>query len=211
MSDLKYGEVDWNSGDAGSGGKKAEFMKLTEGSNVVRIMANPIQYYVHWLELPDGSRKKLNSPVDSPDLVRKLEDAGFGKKASWLVKVLDRKDDTFKILEIGSQIYNGVKALFNNPKWGKVTQYDVTINKGPKGAQPLYTVTPDPKEPLDKSLQDKFVKFNDQLNIDRLISPSDPKHICELLGWDSPAMDMGDAFESTASTEEEGEFQYDFK
>lgn len=204
MSDIKFGVVDWNDGDAGSS-RKTDFMRLTEGANVVRVMGNPIQSYIHWVELPDGSKRKMNSPVDSPELVQKLEDAGFKRKPAWIVKVLDRNDNKFKLLEIGSQIYNGIKALYNNPKWGKVTRYDLTITRGPKGSQPLYSVTPDPKEPLDESLKDQFVAFNDALNIDRLISPSDPAWVCEQLGWSTPAAAAED------DDDDDGSFDYDFE
>ena len=135
MSNMVFGEVDWNSADSGT--TKSNFMRLEEGENTVRVMGNPVQFYIHWVVAPDGSRRKINSPVDSPELVRRLEDAGFKRQARWLVKVLDRSDDEFRVLEVGPQIYNGIKSLYNNSRWGKVTQYDLTINKGPKGTQPL--------------------------------------------------------------------------
>jgi hypothetical protein len=192
MSEIKFGEVDWNSGDAGNSGSKTNFLRLQQGDNVVRVMGNPVQSYVHWLELPDGSKRKINSPVDSPELVERLEEAGFKRKPSWIVKVLDRKENEFKLLEIGSQIFNGIRGLVNNKKWGKVTQYDITINRGPKGSQPLYNVTPDPKEPIPSELKEKFMAFNDSLNIDRMISPSDPKYVCDLLEWSVPEVDSVD-------------------
>jgi hypothetical protein len=97
--------------------------------------------------------------------------------------VLDRGDDTFKLLEIGSQIYNGIRGLYNHPKWGKVTQYDISVGRGPKGSQPLYNVTPNPKEALDGSFKDKFVEFNDRVNLDKLITPSTAEDVVEVMGW----------------------------
>lgn len=180
-----FGEVDWNSGDVGtnSSSGRSDFMKLKEGENVVRIMGNPIQYYSHWIDTPDGQKRKIVSPIDNPELIRKLEDAGFKRKPQWIVKVLDRSDETFKILEIGSQVYNGVKALFNNLKWGKVTGYDVSIMRGKPGSQPLYTVTPNPKETLDTSFKQKFTEFNDRVNIDKIIAPATTDAVCKLMGW----------------------------
>ncbi len=216
MSELVFGEVDWNSADsAAPGGNRVEFMRLSEGANVVRVLSNPLQFYVNWVTLPDGRKRKINSP-DSTELVRKLEDGGFKRQTRWIVKVLDRKDNQFKLLEIGSQIFNSIKSLYNNPKWGKVNAYDVTINRGPKGTQPLYSVQPDPKEPLDASLRDSFQQFNDTLNLERLLSPSDPKYVCELLGWPVPGgaapgvtdSDEADPFDGSAS--ESGGFDYDF-
>ncbi len=205
MSEITFGEINWNEGDdSGAGGGKTEFMRLEQGENTVRIMANPVQFYIHWVETPDGKMRKVNSPVSAPDLVRRLEEADFKRRPKWMVKVLDRKDDQFKLLEIGTQIYSGVKALFNHKKWGKVTASDLTIERGPKGAQPLYRVTPDPKEALDVRFQEAFVEFNDSLNIDKLVQPSEPSEVYELLGWEE-----GDNSGSTSS--EEGEGFFDFK
>jgi hypothetical protein len=177
-----YGEIDWNSGDTAEN-QKTEFMKIEQGKSLVRVMGNPHQFYVNWLELPGGKKTKINSPLSSPALLKRLEDADFGKKPRWIVKVLDRSDDKFKLLEISSQIYKGIRELFNHPKWGPVTGYDVTITRASPGTQPLYTVTPDPKEPLDASLKQAFIEFNDKVDISALTREADPKKVCELLGW----------------------------
>lgn len=210
MSELVWGDVDWNNADVGENGNSVEFMRLSEGANVVRILGNPVQFYVNWVTLPDGRKRKINSPEEG-SLIRKLEDAGFKRQTRWLLKVLDRRDNKFKMLEVGSQIFTGIKDLVNNKKWGKVTGYDITINRGPKGKQPLYSVQPDPKEPLDSALKQSFIEFNDGLNIERLISPSDTQYVCELMGWPVPTTAEVDS-EDPFATEEDGasEFDYDF-
>lgn len=203
---IVFGEIDWNDGDVGSGGK-TPFMKLEQGANVVRIMANPVQFYIHWLDLPDGSKTKVNSPVEDPELLQRLEDEGFKRKPRWLVKVLDRRDEEFKVLEVGPQVYNGIRALYNNSKWGRVTSYDITIHRGKPGTQPLYTVTPDPKEPLDGSLKGKFQDFNDSLNLERLIQPSNPDEVRSKLGWSS----QQDSFSSSETDSKEDDYEFDFE
>jgi hypothetical protein len=203
MSDMVFGEVDWNSADSGT--TKSNFMRLEEGENLVRVMGNPVQFYIHWVVTPDGSRRKVNSPVDSPELIRRLEDAGFKRQARWLVKVLDRTDDEFRVLEVGPQIYNGIKSLYNNSRWGKVTQYDLSINKGPKGTQPLYGVTPNPKEALSGDFKTKFVEFNDRVDVDKVITPATASEVCEVMGWSvSEATTVSEA----ASDED---FNFDFE
>jgi hypothetical protein len=74
------GEIDWNEADLPSpkGGGKSDYMRLKEGENVVRIMGNPVQTYIHWVTLPDGTQRKIVSPSNSPALVKKLEEAGLG-------------------------------------------------------------------------------------------------------------------------------------
>lgn len=203
MSGMVFGEVDWNSADSGT--TKSNFMRLEEGENLVRVMGNPVQFYIHWVVTPDGSRRKVNSPVDNPELVRRLEDSGFKRQARWLVKVLDRNDDEFRVLEVGPQIYNGIKSLYNNSRWGKVTQYDLSINKGPKGTQPLYGVTPNPKEALSSDFKSKFVDFNDRVDVEKVITPSTSAEVCEIMGWSETAPTAS----SEAVTDED--FDFDFQ
>jgi len=203
MSDMVFGEVDWNSADSGT--TKSNFMRLEEGENLVRVMGNPVQFYIHWVVTPDGSRRKVNSPVDSPELIRRLEDSGFKRQARWLVKVLDRTDDEFRVLEVGPQIYNGIKSLYNNSRWGKVTQYDLSINKGPKGTQPLYGVTPNPKEALSGDFKTKFVEFNDRVDVEKVITPATATEVCEVMGWS-----VSEATAVSEATSDE-DFDFDFE
>tara|TARA_B100000131_G_scaffold322863_1_gene378447 strand:- start:3103 stop:3717 length:615 start_codon:yes stop_codon:yes gene_type:complete len=204
MTDMVFGEVDWNAAD--SGGTKSSFMRLEEGENTVRVMGNPVQFYIHWIVKPDGSRQKVNSPVDTPELVRRLEDSGFRRQPRWLIKVLDRSDGEFRLLEVGPQIYNGIKALYNNSRWGKVTAYDVTIVKGPKGQQPLYSTTPNPKEALSSDFKTKFMEFNDRVNVEKLISPSSASEVCEHMGWS-----VSDYMTDEGQTATDDEFDFDFE
>lgn len=185
-SDVVFGEIDWNSGDVSDGGGqslKSDFMKLDVGKSRVRVMGNPVQFYIHWLDTPDGKKRKVNSPISDPKLVRKLEDAGFKRRPRWLIKVLDRATSEFKLLEIGSQIYNGIKTLYLDEDWGPVTAYDITIERGTPGTQPLYRVTPRPKSQLEGTFKDSFQKFNDRVDINKLTQPTSADTVREIMGW----------------------------
>jgi hypothetical protein len=205
------GEIDWNEADLPSpkSGGKSDYMRLKEGENVVRIMGNPVQTYIHWVTLPDGTQRKIVSPSNSPALVKKLEEAGFRRQPNWIIKVLDRSDDEFKLLEIGNQIYKGIQTLFNNPKWGKVTGYDISVNRGPKGQQPLYSVTPNPKESLESSFKQKFIDFNDRINIDKLVSPMPAEEISKMLGLSSSSSRDEDE-DSAPQQKKAGSKNFDF-
>jgi hypothetical protein len=200
------GEIDWNEADLPSSkGEKGElFLRLAEGENIVRVMGNPVQNYIHWVTTPDGKNRKIVSPTSNPALVKRLEDAGFKRQPNWIIKVLDCKDQKFKLLEVGNQIFKGIQALFNHPKWGKVTGYDISINRGPKGTQPLYTVTPNPKESLDSSLKQKYIEFNDKVNVDKIISPMPSEELEKMLGFSptKPASEKQMTKSSSAQTEE---------
>jgi hypothetical protein len=212
--DTVSGEIDWNEADLPSpkGGGKNDFLRLKEGENVVRIMGNPVQSYIHWVTLPDGAQRKIVSPANSPALIKKLEEAGFRRQPNWILKVLDRSDDQFKLLEIGNQIYKGIQTLFNNPKWGKVTGYDISINRGPKGQQPLYSVTPNPKESLESNFKQKFIDFNDRVNIDKLIAPMPAEEVAKMLGFSSRSEEEEEeAPRNTSSSKGGKSFNFDFE
>jgi hypothetical protein len=197
MSEVVFGEIDWNEGAVSEG--KSDFMKLEPGSkNRVRVMANPIQFFTHWLDLPNGKKKKINSPVSDPKLVQKLINEGFKSQPRWFIKVLDRTDGQFKLLEIGSQIFNGIKELYADDDWGPVTSYDITIKRGQPGEQPLYSVTPIPKSALDPSLKDSFIAFNDRVDVSKFIQPADPDSVRAEMGWGTSKKPAA-AAKSTAS------------
>ena len=205
-----FGEVDWNSADSSS--SKSDFMRLEEGENTVRIMGNPIQFYIHWCHGPDNSKRKFNSPVDDPSMVRRLEDSGFKRTARWFIKVLDRRDNEFKALEIGPQIYNGIKSLYNNQRWGKVTAYDITITKAPKGTQPLYSVTPNPKEALPSDLKSKFQDFNDRVNLEKIIAPAASSEIAEYMRWTTDTKSSSGSSSNQAPAKAKGDdFDFEFE
>ena len=210
MSNIVFGEIDWNDGDVKNPqAAKTEYMRLTQGANKIRVMGNPVQFYVHWVQTQDGSKRKIVSPISSPDLVRRLEDSGFKRQAKWLIKVLDRSDDGFKLLEVGSQIYNGIRNLYNDSSWGKVTTYDITINRGPKGAQPLYGVTPNPKTKIPSELKDRFAEFNKNVDVERAIKPTDPEVVCELMGWNVSQYVNPTVADNT--TDDDDDYDFDFE
>lgn len=183
---IVFGEVDWDQADVNTGNTRSDFMRLEEKTkNRVRILGNPVQFYVHWIELPDGSKRKINSPIGDAKLVKQLEDAGFKRQAKWFIKVLDRADGQLKLLEIGSQIYKEIKRYYEDDEWGPVNAYDVTITRGPKGSQPLYSVMPCPKSPLESAVKQAFSEFNDRIDLTKLTQPADPDAVRKDLGWKS--------------------------
>ncbi len=210
MGNMVFGEVDWNSADSESS-QKSDFARLTEGENIVRVMGNPVQFYIHWVTGPDGTKGKINSPANHPELVRRLEDSGFKRQARWFVKILDRTDDEFRLLEIGPQIYNGIKSLYNNSRWGKVTAYDITVNRGPKGQQPLYSVTPNPKEALSSDFKSKFVEFNDRVNLEKLITPATSEAVAAKMGWSLSEGDSDSTTGTNSKTATSEDFEFDFE
>lgn len=207
-----FGEIDWNTAEATNKptNNKNIYMQLKDGENLVRVLGNPIQFHVHWVETAQGKRK-VNSPIESPALVSRLEDSGYRRQTKWMLRVLDQNTKEFKVLEIGSQIYNGIVALINNPKWGRVSQYDISINRAPKGTNPLYSVTPNPKESVDASLKTAFEEWKTELDVERLVRPTEPAKVCEIMGWDSSNYSSSSSSSGSEEKVEDGDFDFDFE
>lgn len=135
------GKLDnWEDADVGGG----DFMKLTEGSNVVRIVTKPYQFYSHYTEDASGKSRNVRCALDGCPVCQK------GEKASprWYVGVIDRESGYPAVLEISMQVFNGILVLKKKASWGDPRSYDIDILRKKPGSQPLYVVTPESKSPL---------------------------------------------------------------
>lgn len=202
MSKQVVGELqDWNDGETSGGGN--DFMNLKEGNNNIRVFTNPYQFYVAWVRDTAGVNRKIRSSVENCPLVK----AGYQPKPRWYVGVIDRSTGQPKILEIPSTVYGSIKNLINNPKWGNVKQYDLNILRKPKGTPPaqLYSVMPEPKEPLTKEEKEMIVAFNERVDIGKFTKPPTPEEVAEklgvVLGEDLPRVAVGTKTYSTKKTE----------
>jgi hypothetical protein len=144
----KVGEVGWEETDMpkndGTGRKTGSiFLNMKDpGQYKMRIVSKPNQYYCHWVETPDGQRRKVNATLDGNDPI--CIEMGKGPQVKWYIKVLyrDPKEGTvLRLLDAGPQIVAQIKKLHNDKaNFGNVGKYDVIVLKGPKGANPLYMV-----------------------------------------------------------------------
>lgn len=175
MSDLKYGEVDWNEGSVAGGG--SEFMKLEQGDNVVRIFTKPHQFHVCWLKDVSGANKKLRSAMKDCPLVKRGEKI----QTRWLVGVINRNKGRAEILEIGSQIYKGIKNLINDPDWGDPTNYDVNIKRGRPGENPLYGVLSKPHKKLTEEDASLIAEFSETTDLKKLTMPPTAEEVAQRL------------------------------
>lgn len=159
MSNLTFGEVNWDNIDTGSanqGGPRIPFLVMKDpGSYQIRIVSKPFQYYHHWVNDISGAQKKVNCTADESTCpICKLGGKDNRAKPHWLFKVVDRTESAkegkpvIKVLDCGSQVLTAISDLNRDANWGKVSGYDITIKRGPKGRNPLYTVHPCPKTTL---------------------------------------------------------------
>jgi hypothetical protein len=163
-------------GDADLGGN--DFMNLEEGSNPVRLLTSPYQFYIHWTKDATGANRKVRCALEGCPLCQQGEKA----TARWYVSVLNRKTNKPAILEIGPQIFKQILGLAKKDKWGDPRRYDLDVERQPKGSQPLYVVAPEPKEPLSDDEKAMVKEFNARMDLAKMTAPPTPDEVREKVG-----------------------------
>ena len=191
-----FGEISWSDDIFGGGGGEKKntkdlFLRLGEGSNEVRLVTQPFQYLVHKFKREDdkGYGQKISCSAVHGSCP--LCDTGDKAKARWLIGVISRKTNTYKVLDISFAVFSQIRKLAGNAKWGDPGKYDIDIVVDKNGgATGYYTVQPIPKEPLSAS--DQQIKDNADLDdLKRRVTPMEPKavqaRIDKILGSGPPA------------------------
>jgi hypothetical protein len=152
MSTYSFGEVSWNAGTNNkSKNMKDLFLRLMPGNNVLRIVTPAFQYVVHKYkaEGEKGYGRKVVCSATKDDPSCPLCEAGDKAKRKWYVGVIDRKTNSYKIMDISYTVFQQIGALVNDKMWGDITTYNINILVKPEaGATGYYTVMPYGKEPL---------------------------------------------------------------
>jgi hypothetical protein len=185
MAEVKYGELSsWDDGDVSG---PSDFMNLVEGNNKVRIVTNPYQFVVHWVKDATGQNRKIRCAINNCPLCRQGVDA----QTRWFIGVLDYKSGRPKILEIGSQIFRGIRGYVNDPdwnqtikkSWGQILSYDINICRGQKGTNPLYQVKPSPQMKDITEEETCLVEgFMAKIDITKFTQPPTPEEVAEKMG-----------------------------
>ncbi len=203
MAQITIGEVDWEdaavSGDK-RGDRVSDFMQLEQGDNKGRILSNPQQFAVHWVVDETGKKRKVNCATTGCPVCLRGQDTDK-PQARWLIKFYNRKLAKVQLLEITSQVVNGVKDLVKDPEWGPVTEYDVNVKRGKPGEQPLYKVVPGRRAPLTTEEKNALTEFDGRVtSFDKFITPPTPAAVSEKLGWSTdsaPVKTTSNTFSST--------------
>lgn len=167
-----FGLTEWNNVELGSGrsSSKIDYLKLTNGSNVVRILTKPFQYSVHLYKAhinDDGFGTRIVACEGSDPLV----EAGSKPKKRWLLGIIDRKTNSYKVIDISTTVFKSIQELVRDSDWGDPSQYDVDIkvdNRG--GPTGYYSVIAKPKKPL--TAEDLEIKQT--IDLDALKQRSSP-------------------------------------
>lgn len=186
MTKVKIGEL--SSWDEAAVSGASDFMKLEEGNNKIRVVTNPYQFIVHWAEDASGQNRKLKCAINNCPLCKR----GVPTQARWYLGVLDYKTGKPKILEIGSQVYSGIRSYAVSEEWderikkpwGNIFAFDFIISRGPKGTNPLYQVQASPKmKDITKDETEMIATFLETVDIGKFTEPLTPEAINEKLGF----------------------------
>lgn len=200
---------DWTDGDTGGN----DFLTLEEGSNIVRIVTSPYQFYVAWTQDASGQNRKIRSAVEGCPLVQRGEKI----QPRWFVGVLHREQNGYtpKILEVGRQIFQQIVALRKRDKWGDPRAYDINIERQPKGSQPLYVVMPEPKEKLSEdeieSIKSTFASTKNpdgRIDLAKLTEAPTPEEVRKQLGLEVEAT-VASGSDVSADSDDDDDFNFD--
>lgn len=162
---------------------KLDFMRLVTGKNVVRIVSAPYKYISHKIKVTAnekgfGKRIYCSKPLhDKCPICEK----GHKAKPRYVAVVIDRADNTLKLLDMSTVIYNQLHALKDDIEFGDPSGYDINIRMNPEaGAAGYYTVLPRQKAPLseeDVALVNTLGKETIEKILTRRVSPPTPDQV----------------------------------
>lgn len=151
----------------------SNYMSLEEGDNTIRILTSAITGFEYWIDekKEDGSvggvPKRVKSEEEIPPGLTYSE-GKFGPqepKFFWAFVVYNFRDERVQVLQIHqASIRKAILPIVQNKKWGDPKEYNLVITKTKDGGKTTYSVTPEPKEKLDKSITDRFESMNIDLN-----------------------------------------------
>jgi hypothetical protein len=179
----KHGEVSWGDsslgGESKSSGGKDQFLKLVPGSNLIRVLTQPYQYYQHKYKFEGekgyGHRISCSAKHGSCPVCAK----GDKPKKRWFLGVIDRKTNSYRMLDVSWSVLSDIQTYAQDADWGDPIEYDFDIVVNPHGGpQGYYKAVAKPKRPL--SAQDLMTKEKiDLARLERLCTPPEPSKVEE--------------------------------
>jgi hypothetical protein len=176
-----FGEMSWDDDNTGKKSSSDIYMRLEQGINPVRILTKPYKYMVYFYGADDkgkGGSRVIACEDTTKDPIAAL---GIKPKVRFLMGIIDRKTQTYKILDAAYSVFKDINNLSNSAKWGKPTQYDINIKVDKNGApSDYYAVIPDPKEPLSEADRAILAQV-DENDLRERSAPLTPERMTELM------------------------------
>jgi len=202
MGTAAFGQLtSWN--DVSPSGSGGDFTRLPEdGDYDFRFLTEiPFEYPVHWVENSRGKRSKIKCAGRGCPVCER----GEVPKNVYLCHVINRKLNRIQVYEFGKQVFDQIKKLALNPKWGDIRGYDVTITKDVASKPQVYNVSPDPaKNNLTDEEKADAMEFMKRMDLNKLSASAKPEEVnqklAEIEGGTFAPVAAGTAFSHKGST-----------
>jgi hypothetical protein len=158
------------------------YLRLQQGENQFRIMSEAITGWELWIDnKPVRFREEDSIPIEMQEKADIDKTTGEPKPARHFMAfvIWNRNASPKPKLQIAEFTQNTIKkplnALNRSKAWGDpigTDGYDILIEKDGEGFDTTYSVTPAPKEKLDKEITEACKKAN--INLKALFSGDDP-------------------------------------
>ncbi len=177
-------------------GVKLDFLRLSEGNNVVRIITAPAKYWqIKFLDGKSQYGKRVNCSFPAVDRNEcPTVQAGYKPKKRYLAGVIDRSEEggAIKLYDMSVLVYEQLQAFKEDSEYGMPNLYDINIKYNPKASSPgsFYNVVPRPPKPLSAADQELIKSVGLDVveeNLTRLCTPPSVERcrsFLEKLGWD---------------------------
>ena len=207
----EYGMTTWEEAELDTtamrdGQELDPYMQLQDGPNVVRIITKPAQYIVHKYK-PQNQAYGKNVKCSKPTGTCPLCEQGDKPKKRWLAGVIDRKDGSTAVLDMGPQIFRSIRELSRDEDYGDPGRYDLNIkvNRKVNGPVGYYTVIAKPPKPLtedDLKTKDSF----DLASLEKRVNPPSAESVLRRMR----KIEGGSSSSSGEDSEQEGSESVNF-
>lgn len=156
----KFGMTSWgdvNLQPNNTRNTRDSFLRLDQGDNLVRVITKPFEYLVHRFKAnesdPGYGTKVMSSIFHGSDPLMEPPYNLKAPKKRWYVGVIDRKTQSYKVLDISPAVFKSIQELYRDSEdWGDPSQYDINIKVNKSGgAMGYFTVIPKSKKALTPS------------------------------------------------------------
>jgi hypothetical protein len=182
---VKYGLTSWDEVEIKQNSFQKsgpdQYMRLENGDNLVRCVTKPHQYLVHtYKEDGDpGFGEKIYCSQFHKSCP--LCEEGNKPKRRWFVGVIDRKTQTYKILDMSVTVFKTIQEYSRDEDYGSPEKFDINI-KVDKAAPAAGYYTVIAKPPKAMSANDLSIK--EEINPEDLMkkcTPPTPEKVVERL------------------------------
>jgi len=124
---------------------ESQWAKLKDGPNTVRILGEGVAGYEWWI---NNEVTRVQDPKDIP--------SGQEHKHFWMIPVSVDYGPTQIWTITQATIQRAISELDQNKNWGDAINYDLTITRTGQKLETSYSVVPNPKSPVAKSVQTDY-------------------------------------------------------